>query len=154
MTYKEILLEIHARHGQLTPEIVREEARPEESPLHGYVFNKDLGAAAEEYYLSRSHDLIQSVRVTVTQDTGERSSIRAFLAVPSIDHYVYEPVANVLSDREKFSFVLLEAVQRVRDAHKAIDDLDTLARGTELADLTRRAKAALCTARHELEQVT
>lgn len=154
MTYQELLTDIRARHGKLTPEIVREEARPADSALHAVVFDKEPDEAAEAYYLERAHNLIQRVRVTVQVNDSGKRSIRAFLAVPSdTDRYIYEPVAEVMSSAEKFRLVRLEAMRRLRDAESAIDDLDLLAQGTEASRPSKRAKTAIQTARRELDKV-
>lgn len=154
MKYKELLTEIRAQHGKLTPEIVLEEARPDDSPLHGYVFDKEVGDAAEAYYLERAHQLIQRVRVVVRKNDTEQRSIRAFLAVPSdTDRYVYEPFEVVVSDEQKLNMVRLEAARRLRDAETAVEDLDLLAQGTPFARTSKRVKSAIRTARQELDKV-
>lgn len=154
MKYKELLTEIRARHGKLTPEIVLEEARPDDSPLHAYVFDKEVEDAAEAYYLDRAHQLIQRVRIVVKKNDTEQRSVRAFLAVPSdTDRYVYEPVDVVVSDEQKFNMVRLEASRRLRDAEAAVDDLDALAAGTPFKRTSKRVKTAIRTARQELDKV-
>ena len=39
MTLKDWTLALYEEHGTLTPEIVKNAARPEDSPAHAYVFN-------------------------------------------------------------------------------------------------------------------
>lgn len=151
----EILTEIRDRHGILTPEIVRDEARPEDSPIHAYVFNVDRGEAAEAYYLERAHQLIQRARVIVRQAENDAPRrVRAFLAVPSEEaRYAYEPVAEVVSDAEKFRMVRTEAARRLREAESSLDDLDALARDTPFAGSSAKARKAVRAARRELDKV-
>lgn len=154
MNYLEMLEAIRMQYGKLTPEVVLEVARPVDSPIHSFVFDKEPGEAAEAYYLSRAHELIQRVRVTVQDNNEEKRSIRYFLAVPSdSDRYVYEPFSVVVSDQQKLDLVRLEAMRRLRDAESAVNDLDILAAGTPFGGPSKRAKAALRKARKELADV-
>jgi hypothetical protein len=155
MKIHDILLDIRARHGVLTPEIVREEARPEDSPIHAFVFNVDADEAAEEYYLARSHRLIQIARVTIRETPkSEPRRIRAFLAVPSEQNrFEYEPTAEVVADPEKFARVRLEAARRLRDAESSLEDLDALAAGLPVQATTKEAVSDVRKARKRLAEV-
>lgn len=155
-TTHDILMDILARHGVLTPEIVKEEARPDDSPIHAYVFNLPEDEAAEEHYLSRAHRLIQVARVTVRERASdEPRRVRAFLAIPSDDAgYIYEPIASVVSDTEKFRRARLEAVRRLRDAESSLEDLDMFSQGTEFAEVTKEAVTAVRTARTKVAATT
>lgn len=154
MNYRDILTDILNRHGKLTPEIVVEEARPTDSPLHGVIFDKNVPEAAEAYYRENARKTIQSVRVIVQHNDAERRSVRAFLAVPSTEEkYVYEPIAVVVNDVDKFAMVRLEAARRLREAESAVEDLDALAHGTANEQRSRKVKVAIKTARRELERV-
>ncbi|MCA1572892.1 MAG: hypothetical protein LC798_21905, partial [Chloroflexi bacterium] len=67
MNLKDILEELYAEHGELTPEIVLEAARPDDAPLHAFVFDRDADDAAGAYYLERAHRLIQRCRVVMRE---------------------------------------------------------------------------------------
>ena len=63
MSLRAHLQDLYDTHGELTPAIVLEAARPKNHPLHGYVFDRAPKQAAEAYYLGRAHDLLQRARV-------------------------------------------------------------------------------------------
>jgi hypothetical protein len=73
---RDILLDIRERRGKLTPEIVLDEARDENHPLH-HRFEWDDSAAAEKFRLSQAANLL---RVKYKQETvnGTRD-LRAFV---------------------------------------------------------------------------
>lgn len=151
-TVRDILMDIRERHGVLTPAIVLEEARPEDSPIHGFVFHVDIAEAAEGYYLERAHRLIQIAKVTVKERENEPARrVRAFVGIPSEDSgYVYEPIGVVVTDAEKLSRARFEAVRRLREAESAVEDLDAYAAGSVLQKSTKRAAKAIRAAREEL----
>lgn len=53
--------------GRLTPEAVVEDAKREDSPLHGF-FKWDLEAAAELHWLDRARQLIRAVKVVIVRN--------------------------------------------------------------------------------------
>lgn len=105
MDLQQQLQAIYDQHGTLTPELVVEAARPDNSPLHAYVFDKPPDQAAEAYYRERAHRLIQRVDVLFTSSNGETRRVRAFHAVHSTEGWVYEPLEAVVR-----SYRLTEAV--------------------------------------------
>ena len=61
--------------GRITPDLVKEAARPEDSPIHALVFDKDDKQAAEDYFLYRARVVIQSyLSVVVTTQHVEVSA--------------------------------------------------------------------------------
>lgn len=56
--------------GLSTPKGVREAARPEDSPLHEYVFDCETDEAAEKHYLNRAGHILRSIQVEVTYSRG------------------------------------------------------------------------------------
>lgn len=134
-------LAVYRKLGKLTPEIVREEARPEDSPAHQYVFNVKPEDAAEEYYLERAHRLIRAVKVTVVRDDGEAPRrVRFFHAVPGDeDAFVYLTVDDLVRNPDKLAAARTEAVRRLHDAEHAVEDLDALAVDTPTASATKEA---------------
>lgn len=148
-TLRTWLLGLYEAHGHLTPELVREAARPEESPAHGFVFNVPPEEAAEAHYLERAHRLIQTVRVTVMpKEGGEKRQVRFFHAIPGEEaSYVYEPLTVIRTRPEKFQAARTEALRRLRDAERAVTDLDLLVEEPAVATRTRRAAGAVREAR-------
>lgn len=100
MNLREELQEIHSANGRLTPELVVEAARPDDHPLHNYVFDRDVPGAAEAWYRHRAHELITSVRIVFREadEAGPQRSIRAFHALQTEGGYIYEPVERIATD--------------------------------------------------------
>lgn len=71
--------------GELTPEAVVAEARPDDSPLHSH-FEWDDTIAGEQYRLVQASEMIRKAQVTIETTTPrETVRVRAFLSVPSAD---------------------------------------------------------------------
>lgn len=101
MSLRDELQAIHDQHGRLTPALVVETARPKNHPLHARVFDLAPREAAEAWYEHRAHELIRSVKITVTRaDEQADIRMRAFLAVRADgpESYVYEPAEEVAAD--------------------------------------------------------
>lgn len=100
MSLREELQAIHAKHGKLTPDLVVEEARSAEHPLHNHVFDRPPTEAAEAWYRHRAHALIASVKVVYKEadENGPERSVRAFHAVQTEQGYIYEPVDRFVHD--------------------------------------------------------
>lgn len=81
MNAREALKQLEERHGYLTPALVVEEARPVDSELHGYIFDRTPADAAEAWWLHQAQDLIQSIRVRYESGNGEPVSIRRYVSV-------------------------------------------------------------------------
>lgn len=141
MTLREWAMSVRDEYGKLTPEIVREAARPEDSPVHAFVFNVPPGEAAEEHYLQRAHKLIQTVRVARQIAPNEPPRrVRFFHAVTDEEEdIVYEPLTVLVQHPDKLAEVRKAAVRRLRDAESAVSDLDLLA--TDRAQRDRSTKA-------------
>jgi len=124
------LQRLYDSHGYLTPEIVREAARSDESPGHVAVFGMDSEQAAEAYYLLRAHKLIQSVRIIrVEQPDKEPVTLRAYHAVPGNAErsYVYRSAEDLAREPDQLALARNEALRRLRDAERSIAALDLLA---------------------------
>lgn len=143
------LLALREQHGKITPEIVREAARPEDSPAHAYVFNVGVEDAAEEYYLERAHTLIRSVKVAVVaRDDEPPRRVRCFHYVTDDDgEMVYEPLEVVVASVSKFDEVRTAALQRLHDAESALADLEVIAPDNTKRGAMTRARSSVKTAR-------
>ena len=98
MSLRDHLQEIYDEHGQLTPELVVEAARPKSHPLHSRVFDRPQKQAAEAWYKHRAHELIQSVKVTFLDSEEEPQSIRQYHAVRGDSGTVYKSSDDVKED--------------------------------------------------------
>lgn len=138
------LTSIYETNGYLTPELVKEAARPEDSPAHPWVFNVPEGEAAEAYYLSRAHELIRRVKVTiVAQNTSEPRRVRFFHAIPGEETaYVYEPLSVIQQSPSKLDAARTEAMRRLRDAEHSVEDLDAIASTAATAKAVKSVRRA------------
>jgi hypothetical protein len=69
---------LYQQHGELTPQIVVDEARPVDAPLHDR-FEWDNDVAGEKYRLVQAAQLIRAVRIEyTTPGSEEKKFIRAF----------------------------------------------------------------------------
>lgn len=97
---RKILIGIREEHGnKLTPEIVLDVARDPLHPLHSR-FEWDDSIAAEAYRRDQAQELIRKVHVVYqeAEDDGPPRLGRAFIAIPTPDGYVYDPVEEVAED--------------------------------------------------------
>jgi len=135
------------------PELVLGAARPEDSPLHAFVFDRTIAEAAEEYYLERAAELVRSVHVTVIASDGTPRRVRAYHAIPGeAQPYVFIPVAVLMTDPLKFVAARTEAIRRLHSAQNGVDDLDALTGGNSYP--TKKAKARLAEAVEALASLT
>lgn len=110
--------------------MVKEAARPADSPAHGFVFNLPPDRAAEEYYTARAHKLIQTIRVQVATAVAEPPRfVRFFHAVSGSAEalYTYEPLESVLDNAVFYAQARGAALRRLREAGEAVRDLEAAA---------------------------
>lgn len=80
---RDILLQIYAKHGELTPEIVLEEATPQDSPLHDRIeWNQE--SAARSFRIVQARAIITSVKIVYAEadETDENKEVHAFVHIP------------------------------------------------------------------------
>lgn len=132
---------LYQEHGKITPRLVLEAARPEDSPGHGYVFNVGIEEAAEGYYLERAHKLIKSVKVTVmTRPQEPPRRVRVYHHVISDEgEKVYEPLEEIVRSVDKFEQVRRAALQRLNEAQTALGDLEIVAQDESRKTVVHRA---------------
>jgi hypothetical protein len=133
---------IYLDHGKLTPDIVVDEARPVDSPLHPR-FEWDDTVAGEAWRREQAHRLIQSVRVTFCPETESEGphDVRAFHAVRTEKGHVYEPVDRVTHDPFLARLVLADMERdwrALRRRYETFQEFWDLVRG----DFDEGAKAA------------
>jgi hypothetical protein len=96
------LRSMYARRGKLTPELVVEESRPPEAPLHNR-FEWDDSVAAEAWRHHQAGGLIRSIFVEYAEnDDGSRRSARKWLPITRDSgdgpERTYAPSEEVLAD--------------------------------------------------------
>lgn len=112
------LTDIYQKNGELTPEIVVEEARPEASPIH-HRFEWDDSVAGEAYRRVQAQELIRSVRVVfAVTDKGERKSIRAFQSLHDAgdtERGGYIPTEEIVQDELAIKILLKQFEREIVD---------------------------------------
>lgn len=99
-TLREELQALYEAHGDLTPSMVVEAARPEDHPLHGR-FEWDDEKAGDKFRLHQARQLIRSVRirVIVEDDPSQNYDVRAYQMVRRSDGtHSYQSTAEVVQD--------------------------------------------------------
>lgn len=94
---RDALQAIYDQHGQLTPELVVEAARPPDSPLHDRL-EWDDSKAGESWRRSQASELIRSVRIAYTKPDGKPGEVRGFFAVRTEEGYGYHPTDKAAND--------------------------------------------------------
>lgn len=106
---------IYKQHGELTPQIVVDEARPQDAPLHDR-FEWDDSIAGEKYRLVQAQQLIRVVRQEFTSpESGEKKFIRAFSSLHEASEdstqQGYAPTEEIL-ENEVTRKILLRNMER------------------------------------------
>lgn len=76
------LTDVYIRHGELTPALVVDEARPVDHPLHNR-FDWNDSTAAEKYRQVQAAELIRSVKIVYAHKPEK--SVRGFMSVQRAD---------------------------------------------------------------------
>lgn len=102
-----------AHEGRITPELVVEDARDPESPLHNE-FPWDLEKAAYQHWLDRARTIIRSVMV-VTRTEKRTIVTPYFLRDPAAaqDEQGYRSIVSIRSDQDMARDALVDEFQRV-----------------------------------------
>jgi hypothetical protein len=107
---------IYSTAGRLTPELVLDDARDPDSPLHDR-FEWDDTLAAEKYRRGQAADLIRSVRITYTTPDQRQEKVRAFHAVTRADGLTYAPTAELAADPFMARLMLQSAEREWKALH-------------------------------------
>lgn len=101
---------IYNIHRELTPELVVNEARDPDHPLHNR-FEWDDALAAEAHRREQARGLIQSVKITFVKPDGGEDQIRLYHAVRKNKGRVYQPVDEIVKD-DVATKILLQEMER------------------------------------------
>lgn len=93
------LLAVRNQHGKLTPQLVVDTARDPEHPLHSR-FEWDDTVAGDAWRRQQAHELIRKLKLVYREADESRpeKSVRAFVAIPSENGHVFDPVEEVVED--------------------------------------------------------
>src|SRR5262245_48095282 len=126
MIAREALELLEAQHGHLTPELVVEAARPDDSELHRYIFDCAPEEAAEKWWLHKAQELIQSVKVRYQTAEGPLE-VRRYLSITSDEQgrRVYKKAEDIAIDpflRELMLREMRRDVEAMRNRYKAFGE--------------------------------
>jgi hypothetical protein len=140
MSLRDQLQAVHDTRGKLTPEIVLDEARPLNSPLHDR-FEWDDTRAAEAHRINQARNLITSCKWVYKEATDKAGPeyVRAFHAIRGDDReYVYEPAHEVASDPMLAKLVLQDMERQWKALYRRFQTFDEFRRmiQNDLGDTT------------------
>ena len=121
----EELARIHAERDRLTPQVVVDESRPEDAPLHP-AFEWDNHLAGERYRHIQARDLIKTVEVIQPAKNAPEPE-PAYVNV-SKSARRYEPMTEVVKSPQMFESAFLQACERLRAAARAMEQLQQIAK--------------------------
>lgn len=111
--------------GELTAEVVVEDARPPESVLHP-AFEWDDRAAAEEYRREQARLLIRSIVVPISDESEQ--TVRAFVVVTELGEDSYEAIHLVMENAQLRAQVLTRAMREFKAWQTRYQDFAELAK--------------------------
>jgi hypothetical protein len=112
--------------GVVTPELLVDDARGEESPLHP-CFEWNDATAAEKYRLDQARLVLRSITVSITDD--RRVPVRAFVAIErdAEEGRVYTSIRDAMQDEAMREQVLGNAVREMQSWRRRYSRLQELA---------------------------
>src|SRR5690606_12888800 len=84
--------------GELTPEDIRDDARPDRSPLHSFC-EWDDSAAAHQHRLQQARGLIRSVVAIYTREDAPAVKQRAYVHIPEGETSHYREASHAMSQK-------------------------------------------------------
>lgn len=139
MSFVPILRGLYDQYGELTADLVVEEARPKQSPLHPY-FEWDDRRAAEQHRLEQARLMIRRVKFVVQSPDETPRMTREFRTVPGPvpgdEHrMVYRRVSDfTVEEREEVLERMRKAIASLVVQYREFDEFwDLLRQQTEEA---------------------
>jgi len=133
---REILTDIYEKHGEITPKIVVEEARPHDSLLH-HRFEWDDSVAGEAYRRVQAGGLLREVMVRLPDSpNGEHKFVRAFHSRREAGDKIatgYMPTVEIVQDPLMTRLLLKEFEREIVEIKRKYGHL------TEFAQIMNRA---------------
>ena len=129
----EQLLSIRDAHGELTPQVVVDEARDETHPLHPH-FEWDDVVAGEAYRRVQAAELIRSVKIVYKEaPDGEERTVRAWSTLgkeskaSEQEHAGYSPTDELLKDDFSRKLLLRQCERDARSLQRKYGHLEEFA---------------------------
>ncbi len=130
---------IYRRRGELTPQLVVDESRPDNAPLHDR-FEWDDSVAGEKYRCVQASSMIRAVRIEFpNKNTGESQYLRAFFSKRESnvdqDGAGYVPVDEIVQDDIALKILLANFQRDLAEIKRKYSHL------SEYAEMLRQAIA-------------
>lgn len=111
------LRELYKKHGTITPDIVVQDAKQEESPLHSH-FQWDTDTAALEHWREQARELIRSVRFDIVVEGIVIARPQTYVRDPGADskQQAYTAVNKLKQNRELALVALDYEMERAEGA--------------------------------------
>lgn len=142
---------INDEHGGVKPEVLLDESRPEDAPLHP-AFTWDDSKAGELWRLVEARNIIRSVHV-VDDASGEDMGcafVRVSVQEDDATESVYRPVTEVVQDPDMFRDAVAGLKAKLAQSARALQDLENQARKSG----HKKRAAAVTEARLSVENAT
>ena len=125
-TAGEELARIEKEKGSLTPEMVVDESREDDAPLHP-VFEWNDKKAAERYRIVQAGSLIRNVTVKI-EEVPRMEPVRAFVNVAPVGKRkgVFVSIKSAMTDEDGRETVVARAMaelERVKEKYKDLQEL-------------------------------
>lgn len=126
-TAGEELARIEKEKGSLTPELVVDESREENAPLHP-VFEWNDKKAAEHYRIMQAGNLIRNVTVKI-EEAPRMEPTRAFVNIAPVGQRkgIFVSIKNAMGDEETRETVVARALAELEKVKEKYKDLHELA---------------------------
>ena len=120
----EELERIREKYNSITPKIVVEESRNNDSVLHS-CFEWDDSKAAEAYRERQAQHIIANIVVEKVNDVDVSSDVRAFVHIQN-DYKPIDTVVKVKDYRQELLTNALKDLEAFRSKYKALSELNDL----------------------------
>lgn len=126
------LYRIHKKFKGLTAEVVVDESRPEDAPLHP-TFEWDDNVAGEKYRLMQASTIIRAIRI---DDSPQFTYVPQTITIRGEEvKGSYQPVARVVKDERSLEAALQHLIRQLGEAQAAVDELKQAAGAERLGGL-------------------
>lgn len=119
---------LEQKHGHISPELVLDESRNEEAPLHG-CFEWDDSIAAEKYRINQAGMLIRNLTVIIDEHE-QTEPVRAYInVVPEAParRGTFVNISSALQDEDMRDITLKAALRELEQFQKKYKNLNELA---------------------------
>lgn len=143
-----------AHDGQLLPEAVVEEARPEDAPLHP-VFEWDDAVAGELYRLNQARYFIRCVRIVLDESSEEHRPAYVHVTSSTSERY-YQSATVAVGNVDEWASAVAGLQGKLTALARSVEDLRRIAGTTErpnAAAIISLAEKALSTVQRAIDRI-